>query len=286
MTQLKPVDQETSSWQRTTLLATDNSLSIIGEIFDGKHNPIAYTAYGEQSAQQEDRIRLGFNGQLREPKIGWYLLGNGYRAYNPRLMRFHSPDSWSPFGGGGFNAYMYCMGNPVNHSDPTGHVVQSLLAAFNNLIEATRDVFFRTYRTQGTLGLAPNADLALFSNALNRRNSALVSSMFPSRTAPRPAERLAQAYRPTARVTPTVRQPMANTNPTPSGSSAQRSVRPDRPIESDAMRASAPRPARPDRPIESDAMRASAPRPVRPDRPIESDADLALANSSIRRRSV
>lgn len=122
MTQLKPVDQTNSSWQRATLLATDNSHSIIGEIFDGKHNPIAYTAYGAQFAQQEDRIRLGFNGQLREAKIGWYLLGNGYRAYNPRLMRFHSPDSWSPFGGGGINAYMYCAGDPINRADPTGHI--------------------------------------------------------------------------------------------------------------------------------------------------------------------
>jgi RHS repeat-associated protein len=119
MTQPKPVDQK---WQRTTLLATDSSHSIIGELVDGKHNPIAYTAYGEQSAQQEDKTRLGFNGQLREAKIGWYLPGNGYRAYNPRLMRFHSPDSWSPFGRGGLNAYMYCVGDPVNRFDPTGHV--------------------------------------------------------------------------------------------------------------------------------------------------------------------
>jgi RHS repeat-associated protein len=59
---------------------------------------------------------------LREANIGWYLLGNGYRAYNPRLMRFHSPDSWSPFGRGGLNPYMYCVGDPVNRSDPTGHV--------------------------------------------------------------------------------------------------------------------------------------------------------------------
>lgn len=122
MTQLKPVDQKPSTWQRTTLLATDNSHSIIGEIVDGKHNPIAYTAYGDQFSKQEDKNRLGFNGQLREAKIAWYLLGNGYRAYNPRLMRFHSPDSWSPFGGGGLNAYMYCAGDPGNRSDPTGHM--------------------------------------------------------------------------------------------------------------------------------------------------------------------
>ncbi|WP_082377827.1 RHS repeat-associated core domain-containing protein [Pseudomonas sp. RIT-PI-q] len=128
MTQAKLVAQENPNRQRVVLLATNSSHSIIGEIVDGKTNAIAYSTYGEQSAQQGIETQLGFNGQLREGSIGWYLLGNGYRAYNPRLMRFHSPDSWSPFGRGGLNAYMYCVGDPVNRSDPTGHTV--LVALF------------------------------------------------------------------------------------------------------------------------------------------------------------
>jgi RHS repeat-associated protein len=107
---------------RTVLLATDNKNSVLVESAVGKANSIAYSAYGQQSARQEVATGLGFNGQMREAQIGWYLLGNGYRAYNPVLMRFHSPDSWSPFGGGGLNAYMYCVGDPVNASDPTGHI--------------------------------------------------------------------------------------------------------------------------------------------------------------------
>lgn len=106
---------------RTVLLATDNKNSVMAEVAEDACTSIAYCAYGEQSAQHSAVTHLGFNGQIREAKIGWYLLGNGYRAYNPRLMRFHSPDSWSPYGRGGLNAYMYCAGDPVNRSDPTGH---------------------------------------------------------------------------------------------------------------------------------------------------------------------
>ena len=40
---------------------------------------------------------MGFNGERPDPLTGHYLLGNGYRAFNPVLMRFNSPDSSSPF---------------------------------------------------------------------------------------------------------------------------------------------------------------------------------------------
>lgn len=71
--------------------------------------------------------RRGFNGQLSESASRHYLLGNGYRAYSPVLMRFLQPDSWSPFGWGGLNPYCYCGGEPVNQSDPSGHMPWSHL---------------------------------------------------------------------------------------------------------------------------------------------------------------
>ncbi|WP_245399012.1 RHS repeat-associated core domain-containing protein, partial [Pseudomonas syringae] len=64
----------------------------------------------------------GYTGQRLDPVTGHYLLGNGYRAFNPVLMRFNSPDSLSPFGEGGLNAYGYCGGDPVNRIDLTGHM--------------------------------------------------------------------------------------------------------------------------------------------------------------------
>ncbi|MGH8037574.1 MAG: RHS repeat-associated core domain-containing protein [Stenotrophomonas sp.] len=73
--------------------------------------------------------RVGYNGQLHERGGCWQFLGNGYRVYNPVLMRFHSPDSLSPFGKGGINTYAYCSGDPINCDDPTGHFLQYLFGA-------------------------------------------------------------------------------------------------------------------------------------------------------------
>ncbi|WP_053115929.1 RHS repeat-associated core domain-containing protein [Winslowiella iniecta] len=64
---------------------------------------------------------LGYNGERCDPFSGVTHLGNGYRAYSPELRRFNRPDSWSPFGQGGINNYAYCAGDPINHSDPSGH---------------------------------------------------------------------------------------------------------------------------------------------------------------------
>jgi RHS repeat-associated protein len=138
-----------SHQQRTVLLATDHKNSVLAEIAGAEPNPIAYSAYGQQSGQQEVATRLGFNGELREAHIGWYLLGNGYRAYNPLLMRFHSPDSWSPFGRGGLNAYMYCGGEPVMNKDPTGHlfIPQAIQTLINNLGDVPR--IFQAQRAAG-----------------------------------------------------------------------------------------------------------------------------------------
>lgn len=63
----------------------------------------------------------GLHGE-RDEGFGLYMLGAGYRGYIPSLRRFNSPDSWSPFGRGGINAYAFCGGDPVNGKDPSGHV--------------------------------------------------------------------------------------------------------------------------------------------------------------------
>jgi RHS repeat-associated protein len=106
----------------TTLLATDQQRSVLHALDATQPHPLAYTPYGHGPAENGLLSLLGFNGERPDPVTGHYLLGNGYRAFNPVLMRFNSPDSWSPFDEGGVNAYVYCLGDPVNMNDPTGHV--------------------------------------------------------------------------------------------------------------------------------------------------------------------
>jgi RHS repeat-associated protein len=105
----------------SSLLATDQQCSVLNALSATGSQPAAYTPYGHRAPENSLLSLLGFNGERRDPVTGHYPLGHGYRQFNPVLMRFNSPDSLSPFGEGGLNAYAYCAGDPVNRSDPTGH---------------------------------------------------------------------------------------------------------------------------------------------------------------------
>lgn len=104
----------------TTLLLTDQQGSVLHTVNVQADKPLAYTVYGHRPAESGMTCLLGFNGEPPDPVTGHYLLGNGYRAFNPVLMRFNSPDSESPFEQGGVNPYAYCEGNPVDYVDPEG----------------------------------------------------------------------------------------------------------------------------------------------------------------------
>jgi RHS repeat-associated protein len=113
---------EVGNLRNRALVATDQQSSVLSAITQDEHHPIAYTPYGHRQGAVAPPGMPGFNGEQPDSVTGHYLLGNGYRAFNPVLMRFNSPDSLSPFGAGGLNAYAYCVGDPVNVRDPTGHV--------------------------------------------------------------------------------------------------------------------------------------------------------------------
>ncbi|EPJ83955.1 MULTISPECIES: RHS repeat-associated core domain-containing protein [Pseudomonas] len=118
--QLLAQQQRQDDAVKTTLLATDLQRSVLHALDAMQPRPLAYTPYGHRPAENGLLSLLGFNGERPDPVTGHYLLGNGYRAFNPVLMRFNSPDNLSPFGEGGLNAYGYCEGDPINKSDSTG----------------------------------------------------------------------------------------------------------------------------------------------------------------------
>ncbi|MEX1829655.1 RHS repeat domain-containing protein [Luteibacter sp. CQ10] len=81
---------------------------------------------------------VGYNGQWRDPVLGGYHLGNGYRYYDPAARMFHQMDTLSPFGEGGINDRAYCDGDPINLHDPSGHVLLSRWAQQQQLSELDR----------------------------------------------------------------------------------------------------------------------------------------------------
>jgi RHS repeat-associated protein len=107
---------------QTQLWASDGHQSVLtwldahqpGQIHHQQYTPHGHSAAGSSPS-------IAFNGQWRDPVTGWYHLGNGYRVYNPVMMRFLTPDSWSPFTTGEINPYAYCSGDPINRIDPSGH---------------------------------------------------------------------------------------------------------------------------------------------------------------------
>lgn len=107
---------------RTVLTGTDAQNSVLVASTPDAQQSYAYSPYGFRTPGNGDLTMLGFTGERLDPVSGTYHLGNGYRTYSPLLMRFQSPDSWSPFGSGGINPYAYCLGDPINRVDPTGHL--------------------------------------------------------------------------------------------------------------------------------------------------------------------
>lgn len=123
---LRPLaEKNTGSTSPTALLITDENNSALGISTHDHLEHHAYSPYGHTSTPPLSRALTKFNGEHLESTTHHYLLGNGYRAFSPSLMRFYSPDSWSPFRAGGINAYMYCGGDPINHTDSSGHMIRA-----------------------------------------------------------------------------------------------------------------------------------------------------------------
>jgi RHS repeat-associated protein len=86
----------------------------------------AYTPYGNRTQATAARESKGFIGERHDPETGLIYLNARY--YDPIIGRFISPDTLDPtIPGVGTNRYAYADNDPINKSDPTGHIVPLLL---------------------------------------------------------------------------------------------------------------------------------------------------------------
>lgn len=181
-----------STWALTTaLLATDRKTSVTHHTEGESRHLISYSPFGFNVADTR-RTLLGFNGQPYEASTGIYLLGHGYRAFNMTFQRFNSPDSYSPFGSGGINAYVYCAGDPINYADPSGHMLKRIIQPFKKLNPFRRgktgrgknlvpgDKLFPSTEEFPTLGNI----LERTKQSKNSNRAALASQSLPPRRAP------------------------------------------------------------------------------------------------------
>lgn len=158
---------------QTVVLTMDAKDSVLMASVSGEAQSFAYPPYGSKQESADLPGLPGFNGETRDAVTGHYFLGLGYRLYNPVLMRFQSTDSLSPFGEGGLNGYAYVSGDPVNFSDPTGHM-------------PTKGVLPAHMKRPHSLIVSPNSQKTRASRkpAMNRSISTASSSSLLSTPSP------------------------------------------------------------------------------------------------------
>ncbi|WP_313739887.1 RHS repeat-associated core domain-containing protein [Pseudomonas sp.] len=115
----RPLVQRDQNAEQGGMLLCDEQDSVL-QIAGVTGERVGYSPYGYTPRLPSPDGGLAFNGEFADPPMRAYLLGS-YRLYDPALMRFYSPDNESPFQDGGRNAYGYCLSDPVNLRDPTGH---------------------------------------------------------------------------------------------------------------------------------------------------------------------
>ncbi len=81
-----------------------------------------YRAYGEKGKTSGTHAESkGYIGERHDAETGLLFLNSRY--YDPIIGRFTSPDWWDPdLPGVGTNRYAYSANDPINKSDPNGHM--------------------------------------------------------------------------------------------------------------------------------------------------------------------
>ena len=98
-------------------------LSSVRIVTDASGNLVeetAYASYGEPT-NAAMTTQKGYINERHDPETGLMYLNARYM--DPSFGRFISPDDWDPIKEGvGPNRYAYAQNDPVNKSDPNGHI--------------------------------------------------------------------------------------------------------------------------------------------------------------------
>ena len=101
-------------------------------IGNARNELICDSATGVIATGYENHIAIlnpiRYRGYYYDTETGWFWLSSRY--YSPELCRFISPDSvdyLDPSSINGLNLYSYCMNDPINYADPSGHIAISTL---------------------------------------------------------------------------------------------------------------------------------------------------------------
>jgi len=104
------------------------SVTNIVEADDDVVKSYTYDAYGNTSASLNTFVNsFAYTGAVIDPETGLYYMNARY--YDPETGRFISQDTYRGDGEAYWNLYMYCNGDPVNNTDPSGHIAANIIGA-------------------------------------------------------------------------------------------------------------------------------------------------------------
>lgn len=156
-----------------SLLATESGGTVLEDLKSGAACRVTYAPYGQRAPDFSGMTQLGFNGEYLLPLLACYGLGNGYRFFSPVLMRFSSPDNWAPFRV--LHAYGYCKGDPVNHADPSGHMLSKHLRRYqSNTNDIVKRMYAMSYQEDGFATLPRN----MLREDLDRRRLQVLKEIY------------------------------------------------------------------------------------------------------------